>query len=222
MFYVAIAIVGYFGWGNSSSDNILRAIQDSDGYWWLAQVIRKILAFKSFLTYPILVWPLFRELDSCLKLETAPPIVLGLPWAISSFGKWKTGARVCLVVVTYLFYKCGPRFSVLAPLAMIPFHLCQFFVIPLFSIVAIKLHRDRACRLPERPSGRAGTDDDREAIFGDRAGELPRAILIGLVSMIFGCLMVYIDSEHVLTNARGPIKGQQAAAEEAFIVPGLA
>lgn len=210
-FYVTVGTVGFFGWGSKVEDNVLKSVIFSDDpdrqriypyvgfFWYMAQLMSILMALKSFSSFPLFVWPLFRELDSYFEHDSSPPVALGLPWAINRLSRLKLLQRIVMLVAIFLLRRVCPHWRIMQPLAVIPAHLCQLVFLPVFIVAAISWHlRRRAERSRTvaaevlRNSGRiSGNYWETDVFFGDHRKHLAITVLLGSLSFGLGCLLFW-------------------------------
>jgi amino acid permease len=145
VFYIAVGVIAYFGWGNNverkSPIKELRELGESyTTYYWAALCMNLLFLVKSLVTIPLFFWPLSREIDSYLAMEKRASVQLRIPWAIRQAKNHKTAARVFLLVLTivptlfpdYRYFK--------AFLVAVPLNLVQFWLPSVFGLLAIIAH----------------------------------------------------------------------------------
>lgn len=216
VFYMLTGLFGYFGWGAAVKDNIMPSILFADDpdkkgikpwtgfFWWLAQILSLLMSLKSFTSFPLFVWPLSRELDAYLELDHSPPVTLNLPWAINRLSKFKLFQRLFLLLVVFFVRRMMPHWRVVAPMLIIPVHLCQLILLPIFIVAAIYKH----IRVQTRRSFTTSSDFLRhsgnysalERIFGDSRKHLSVTVFISFISALTGCILIFLGAQESYTS----------------------
>merc|ERR1712232_1366663 len=98
-FYTFVAVLVYVGWGGQllldrkkienederCQDVVLPIVKmlletGRQPYMTLSYLISVLKVCKSFGTFPLTFWPLYRELNAWVRLGETPEMELGLPW----------------------------------------------------------------------------------------------------------------------------------------------
>lgn len=149
LFYVAIAMICFFGWGDEIGDNkqnVVRELKDvskrtgQEFYGYAAAAMTVMLMVKAIVTYPLYFWPLCREIEGFLQLEEALPVELRLPWAVTNVARAKKFVRVGLVVLTVLPTLAENYEPFKAFVTTVPTGFCNYLLPGCFSIIAIISH----------------------------------------------------------------------------------
>lgn len=102
VFYLLVAAIPYACWGGLLAHVNLLVIMGNASTLcaWGTSAVRLCCVVKTAATFPIIIWPLVRELEALLAWEGAPSVVLQLPWAIRWQQRKKIVSRVALVALT--------------------------------------------------------------------------------------------------------------------------
>merc|ERR1712048_582099 len=70
------------------------------GFYQMAAIVICALFFlKTVTTFPLLFWPLYREVDALICFDETPAVKLRLPWAIRRQYRLKRMMKVILIVL---------------------------------------------------------------------------------------------------------------------------
>eukprot|EP00929_Paragymnodinium_shiwhaense_P101886 TRINITY_DN65083_c0_g2_i2.p1 TRINITY_DN65083_c0_g2~~TRINITY_DN65083_c0_g2_i2.p1 ORF type:complete len:549 (+),score=80.76 TRINITY_DN65083_c0_g2_i2:142-1788(+) len=146
-FYAIVAIMGFIGFGTALLQDDLRNLIPSTPYLgFLYHAHDVFIVLKVFGTFPVLFWPLVRELDAYVGLGDAPPVVLHLPWAIKRLHRAKMVMRILLLMaiatVTLLLDSTDIALWLGVPLVIV-----HMMLPPIFAVASIRIY---AQRNPER------------------------------------------------------------------------
>lgn len=107
-FYLWLGIICYIGWAKEmETDNefihrrqpmkIMHCLDDY--YPYAAMGICALFFLKTVTTFPLLFWPLYREVDALIMFDETPAVKLKLPWAIRRQYHMKRVVKAILIVL---------------------------------------------------------------------------------------------------------------------------
>merc|ERR1712048_624469 len=108
-FYTWLGFVAYFGWARllmeTDDKNYrrppLKIMQCLEGFYSnAASVISALFCLKTVSTFPLIFWPLYREVDLVFMFDESPAVNLKLPWAIRRQHRQKLIVKVVLIAMT--------------------------------------------------------------------------------------------------------------------------
>lgn len=151
-FNFAVGILCFYGWGSmldnkqtsesSHARTPVEAIQML-GFGPAAYLMGVGLTVRAMTSYGLYFWLISRELESLLPQDSAPPVELGLPWAIRRVKHKQFMLRCTLLLLTAVpqfmpqeYQKRLERFFVAVPmnLANVAFPAC-------LAVTSIEMHR---------------------------------------------------------------------------------
>lgn len=192
--YVIFGVVGYFGWGDDierTSGSVITTVYALGfPYSWLARLIALLFCTKTLAVYPLLFWPLCREIENCLEWRSAP-VMLRLPWALRRLQHMKIALRVFLVLSSLLplaLYQ-GALKSVVRFLITFPISLTNSVVPACFCVAAAMIHRNNLAK-GIRLSGRSN-NPSVEYIGGSLNVHLCITILVTVLVCTAAILTLY-------------------------------
>lgn len=214
MYFLAIAVVGYAGWGDAASHEVddlelheLFPVSPTtpgnlNFYWVMSRLTSALIALKSMLTYPMFFWPLMRELEAYVGTEDSPPVALGLPWAIRERQMTRNLIRVGMVLSTLLAFLVVRNKELMQAIFAVPFTVSQMLFVPLFALIAVaRYHRRQAEELEgdtfeSQPVSRS--QSLRSPFRYARSTSFVLASSVTLVSFCLGLYLVYVSVDRVV------------------------
>lgn len=122
-FYYLVGAMPYFFWGNTLLQDRNVNIYPTTSWWIFKTSLDDISIFrlhvslhtflflvKAGLSFPIVFWPLVREIEQFMSLENTTAMELGLPWAHAQRMRMRALIRVglvLLVMLPFFFYDRG-------------------------------------------------------------------------------------------------------------------
>jgi len=151
--YTFVGVVCYLCWGDDLLERSPSAILISLGapYTWVVALISLLFSFKAMCCYPLLFWPLMREIELAVGWHRLPCAELRLPWATKWQKRMKMAARVALSSLTLLplqLEEGGFGRHLCTGCFVIAFVLAQILGAVFFIVQSLFVHKRNLRRLP--------------------------------------------------------------------------
>ncbi|CAE7784574.1 unnamed protein product, partial [Symbiodinium pilosum] len=145
IFYLLVAMIGYFGWADSIEKHTPLQHMMMMGFWYqnAARIISALFVVKTCTTFPLTFWPLYREFEALISLDESPGLQLQLAWAVRRQQVWKIATKVLLVTacLSHLLLSMRIKRRLMALFMGLPLNVGQFVFPACVGCLAIRLHR---------------------------------------------------------------------------------
>jgi len=155
LFNLLIGVVCFLGWGTrllheqaNPDAPAVRTVVDAlrvMGYSWAAPITALAFLGRALTSYGLYYWLISRELESCMPLDAAPQVALGLPWAIRRVQHKKLALRCGIVLFTVIPLFMPPHAQTILErfFMAVPMNLTNVAFPACLAMSAIMIHSKR-------------------------------------------------------------------------------
>lgn len=209
IFYFIVGMTCYFGWGKSlaTAEEPTTPFQAmwEKGYQMPALFMACGLVVRAWTTSALAFWVISRELDTFLPHDTAPPVALGLPWAIRRAKYKKKALQFTALSLTFLPLVVIPTqgFSSLSRvLNKLSINMTSAVLPACLAVVAIQKHGATINAIVEAGAWRASAYMDQPYEYV--GGSIHNHFLVALCIAVLMCVLYVVTIVFYILDMTAP------------------